>query len=97
MRGDEAITADDPDLFDAADDGDVLVSVFGRHGVAVAIEADQRERIGPAAGHPARIEALLGQGQERRPLFFEQRRLGHGLGRAIGAADRRDSVAPDPR
>jgi len=32
-----------------------------------------------AAGHPASIEALLGQGQERRPFFFEQRRLGHGL------------------
>jgi len=41
MRGHQLIAADDFDLVDRAHDGDVLMGVGGRDGVAVAIEADQ--------------------------------------------------------
>ncbi len=60
MRGDELITADDPELFDATDHGDVLVGAGGRYGIAVAVEADQRERIGPTPNDAAGLKALLG-------------------------------------
>ena len=79
MGGDEVIAADDPDLFDAADDGDVLVGVGRRYGVAVAIEADQGQRIGPTANDPASFEALLGQREQCGSLFFEQHGFGRGL------------------
>ncbi len=42
MRGDEVIAADDFDLFDAAHDGDVLVSIRRRDGVMNAGRKVQR-------------------------------------------------------
>ena len=75
----DAVTEDDTDGVDRADDRDSVVGVRGGYRVVVGVEPDQGERVDAPLLDPGGHERLAGQGEQRGPLLLQQVRLDRGL------------------
>jgi hypothetical protein len=75
----DAVTEDDADGVDRADDRDPVVGVRGGDRVVVGVKPDQRQRVGVAVLDPGGHERLAGQGDQLGALLLQQDRLDRGL------------------
>ena len=59
MTGDQTVFEDQPDFIDCGHDRDLSIRILRGHGVAVVVEANQRQRTGFCLLHTSPFECLL--------------------------------------
>ena len=79
MARHSAVTEDDADGVDRADDRDPVVGVRGGRRVVVGVEPDERPRVEGPLPDPGGHERLGGQGDQPGSLLLRQEHLGRGL------------------
>lgn len=79
MGGDHLIGNENPNLFDAAHGGDMMMGAGRGNGVIVAMKANQGKRVHLSGAHSPNLEPFRGKGQEVGSLFSQEIGLGAGL------------------
>ena len=75
MAGDQAFADHESHLLDTADDRHLMMSIRGRYGVIVAMEADQRQRTGLGRLDTSGLELVVGNREQRLLLLGQKLRL----------------------